>query len=76
MLSDASPQSIGAGVLAAIVGYASSVAIVIHGLAAVGATGGQITSALAVLCLSMGLCGTLLSLMTRMPISAAWSRRS
>lgn len=73
MLSDASPQSIGAGLLAAIVGYASSVAVVVHGLAAVGASEGEIGSALAVLCLAMGLCAVCLSLITRMPISAAWS---
>lgn len=73
MTADATPQSLGAGILAAIVGYASAVAVVIHGLAAVGANEGQIASALAVLCVSMGLCGVGLSLATRMPISIAWS---
>jgi benzoate membrane transport protein len=73
MTADAVPQSVGAGILAAIVGYASAVAVVIHGLAVVGANESQIASALAVLCLGMGLCGVGLSLATRMPISIAWS---
>jgi benzoate membrane transport protein len=71
--SDISGQSIGIGIVTAVVGYTSSVAVVINGLHAVGASPGQITSGLAVLCLAMGLCGVGLSLATRMPISIAWS---
>lgn len=73
VLADSSPQSIGTGILVAIVGYASSVAVVIHGLAAVGASEQQIVSALVGLALSMGLSGILLSWRTGMPISVAWS---
>lgn len=72
-LTDLSGQSAGMGALAAVVGYTSSVAIVINGMAAVGASPGQIASGLAVLCVTMGLCGAGLSLATRMPISSAWS---
>ena len=73
MLRDVSPQSIGTGILAAVVGYGSSVAIVIQGLKGVGASEPQIACALAVLCFAMGLTGIALSVATRMPISVAWS---
>ncbi|MDQ0394057.1 benzoate/H(+) symporter BenE family transporter [Labrys monachus] len=73
LLSDVSAQSIGTGIITAVVGYTSSVAVVIHGMAAVGASPGEIASGLAVLCLAMGTCGVILSLATRMPISIAWS---
>lgn len=71
--SDISGQSIGIGILTAVVGYSSSVAVVINGMRAVGASPEQITSGLTILCLAMGLCGIGLSLATRMPISIAWS---
>lgn len=73
MLKHVSAQAIGIGLLVAIVGYTSTVAVVIHGLAAVGASQDEIVSGLAVLCVSMGLCGVILSLATRMPVSVAWS---
>lgn len=73
LLADSSAQSIGTGILVAIVGYASSVAVVIHGLSAVGATEPQIVSALVGLALSMGLAGIFLSWRSGMPISVAWS---
>jgi benzoate membrane transport protein len=73
MLRDISPQSVGTGTLAAVVGYGSSVAIVIQGLKGVGADEAQIACALAVLCLAMGLTGVVLSAAMRMPISVAWS---
>ena len=71
--SDISAQSIGIGILTAVVGYTSSIAVVINGMHAVGATPGQITSGIAILCLALGICGTVLSLATHMPISGAWS---
>lgn len=43
---DASVQAVAAGVSAALLGYASSVAVVVAGLTAVGATQRQVTSAL------------------------------
>jgi benzoate membrane transport protein len=73
LFSDISGQSIGIGIVTAVVGYTSSVAVVINGMHAVGASPGQITSGLAILCVAMGLCGIGLSLATRMPVSTAWS---
>lgn len=68
-----SKQQIAAGLLTTLVGYASSVAVVIQGLTAVGATTEQVASALVLLGLGMCVVACSLSLMTRMPVSAAWS---
>ncbi len=73
MVRDITLPAIFAGVLAAIVGFASSFAIVVQGLLAAGATPAQAASGLMALSLAMGLCGVLLSLTTRMPVSIAWS---
>ena len=66
-------QAIAAGLLAAFVGFASSFAVVLQGLMAVGATRGQAASGLMALAIAMGLSGVVLSLWRRQPISAAWS---
>lgn len=66
-------QAAGTGLLAALVGYASSVAVVIQGLTAVGATTGQVASALLGLGLAKGATAIVLSLRLRIPISVAWS---
>ena len=66
-------QALLAGVLAAVVGYASSLAVVLQGLKAVGASEAEAASGLLALSLAMGLCAILLSLRTRLPISVAWS---
>lgn len=73
MLRDASLQAVFMGVLAPVVGIASSFAVVIQGLTAAGASADQAASGLTVLILAMGLCGMLLTLRTRMPITIAWS---
>jgi benzoate membrane transport protein len=70
---DFSWQALWQGLLVALVGYASSVAIVIQGLVAVGATVSQVASALIVLGAMKGLVVIALSWSTRMPISIAWS---
>jgi benzoate membrane transport protein len=62
-----------AGVVAALVGYASSFAVVLAGLRAVGASEAQAASGLLALCVAMGTGSILLSRATRMPISVAWS---
>ncbi|PWR21765.1 benzoate/H(+) symporter BenE family transporter [Zavarzinia compransoris] len=62
-----------AGVMAAVVGFASSFAVVLEGLRAMGATPGQAASGLLVLCLAMGGLGVVLSLRLKMPVSIAWS---
>ncbi|CAM3341118.1 benzoate/H(+) symporter BenE family transporter [Thalassospira sp. A40-3] len=73
MLRDISPQSIFMGLLAGFVGTASSFAVVLQGLAGVGASPEQAASGLMALSISMGLCAIVLSLKTRLPISIAWS---
>lgn len=65
--------AVAAGLLAAFVGYASSVAVVIQGLAGVGATAAQVATGLFALGFAKGIMSVLLSLRTRMPISVAWS---
>ena len=66
-------HAVAAGLLAAFVGFASSFAVVVHGLKAVGANDLEATSGLMALSIAMGLGGIILSLRTRMPVSVAWS---
>lgn len=66
-------QPVLAGVVCGIVGFTSSFAVVLTGLAAVGATPDQAASGLAVLCVTMGLGCVLLSLRHRSPVTTAWS---
>jgi benzoate membrane transport protein len=66
-------QPVSAGLLAAVVGYASSVPIVLAGFAAVGASPPEAASGLLVISLVMGVIGIGLSLRTRMPVTVAWS---
>ncbi len=65
-------QALTAGILASLVGFASAT-VVVPGLLAVGASPAQAASGLMALSIAMGVCGVLMSLMTRMPISIAWS---
>lgn len=62
-----------AGLLAAVVGYGSSFAIVLQGLIGVGATPAQAESGLLALGTMMGLAAIVFGLRTRMPIAIAWS---
>jgi benzoate membrane transport protein len=73
MLKDFSVQSLFMGILTAFVGFASSFAVVLHGLQAVGASETQAASGLMALSISMGLCAMVLSVATRLPVSIAWS---
>jgi len=66
-------QAVGTGVLVAFIGFSSSFAVVLQGLAGIGATQAEAASGLMVLSVVMGLCGIWLSLKTRMPVSVAWS---
>ena len=59
--------------LAAIVGFASSFAIVLQGLPAVGASAAQAASGLIMLCIVKGCTGLYLTARTKMPISIAWT---
>jgi len=62
-----------AGVVTAFVGFASTFAVVLKGLTAVGASDAQAASGLMALSIAMGLACIVLSLWFRMPISGAWS---
>ncbi|OBZ93262.1 benzoate transporter [Pararhizobium polonicum] len=73
MLREFSLQSLFMGLLTAFVGFASSFAIVLHGLTGVGATEAQAASGLMVLSVATGLCAIVLSIATRLPVSIAWS---
>lgn len=68
-----SPQAYTAGAIASFVGFASSFAVVVKGLLAMGATQAQATSGLIAVGVAMGLCGILLSLLRKIPVSIAWS---
>jgi benzoate membrane transport protein len=73
MLRDISAQAIFMGFLTAFAGFASSFAVVLQGLTAVGASEVQAASGLMALSIAMGLCGVILSAATRAPVSVAWS---
>ena len=62
-----------AGLLSAVVGYASSFTLVLAGLQAVGASPVQAASGLLATCLGIGVAGAVLALRYRMPIAIAWS---
>jgi benzoate membrane transport protein len=66
-------QPILAGAVASIVGFASTFALVLAGLLAVGASDAEAGSGLVVLCLTMGVAAIALGLRYRMPIAIAWS---
>lgn len=66
-------QPIIAGIVAALTGFASSFAIVLAGLAAVGATHAEQSSGLLVICFAQGLLSIVLSMIYRLPLLFAWS---
>lgn len=79
MSSSAPPQSssivqpISSGILASAVGFASSFPIVLAGFAAAGATPQQAASGLFAICLGQAVLGIAFAVITRMPITIAWS---
>jgi benzoate membrane transport protein len=66
-------QPLSAGVLAAVVGFASTFALLLQGFVAVGATPAQAASGLLAVCVTKGLLAIGLAWRTRLPISIAWS---
>ena len=66
-------QPIVAGALASLVGFASTFALVLAGLRAVGAGEEEAASGLVALCLTMGVVGIALALRYRIPLVVAWS---
>ncbi|MEZ2721606.1 benzoate/H(+) symporter BenE family transporter [Paenalcaligenes hominis] len=65
--------SFSAGFLAVLVGYTSSIAIVLQAAQSAGASATQLNSAMLVLGVGVGAGTILLSLLTRVPILLAWS---
>jgi len=66
-------QPISAGFVAAISGFASSFALVIAGLRAVGASPAEASSGLLALCLAVAVVAIVGSLWLRIPLAIAWS---
>jgi benzoate membrane transport protein len=66
-------QPISAGLLAAVIGFASTFALVLQGFVAVGASAAQAASGLLAVCIVKGFVAIWLSRRSRMPISIAWS---
>ena len=66
-------QPIVAGVLAAIVGYASTFALLLAGYAATGASAAEAGSGLFAVCLAVGLLNIIVSWRLKVPLSFAWS---
>lgn len=62
-----------AGIASGVVGFASTFAVVLAGLSAVGASPAQAASGLAAVTVLMGLATVLLSWRYRMPITVVWS---
>jgi benzoate membrane transport protein len=61
------------GCVTAFVGFASSFAVVLNGLTAVGASEAEAASGLMAAAIAMGLAGVALSVALRQPVSSAWS---
>lgn len=66
-------QPVGVGIVAALVGFTSSFAVVVAGLTAVGASPEQAASGLLVLCVVQGVGMIWLSRRHRAPLTLAWS---
>ena len=66
-------QPVIAGVIGAVTGFASSFALVIAGLIAVGASPAEAASGLLALCLGQAALAIALSWRYRLPLSFAWS---
>jgi benzoate membrane transport protein len=62
-----------AATAAVVVGFASTILVVMEGMKAVGATVAQQMSAAAVLCYAMAACSAILAIRYKQPIMVAWS---
>ncbi len=61
------------GLVAALVGFGGTIALVVQAMRAMGASAGQTSSAITILCAGIALAGAILSYRTRMPVILAWS---
>ncbi len=66
-------QAVVTGIVASVSGFATSFALVIAGLIAVGASDAEVSSGLLVLCLAVGVTSIAFAWIFRMPITTAWS---
>lgn len=66
-------RPIAAGVVTALVGFTSAFAVVLSGLAAVGASPEEAASGLLAVSVTMGIASIVLAWWTRLPITVAWS---
>ena len=66
-------QPVMAGVLAALVGYASTFTLVLTGLGHAGATPDEAASGLFAICMALGLLNTIVTWRLKIPLSFAWS---
>ena len=66
-------SAISAGIVAILVGFGSTIVLVVQAHQAMGASSLQIASGATALCLGMAIGGAVLSLWLRMPIVLAWS---
>lgn len=66
-------QPLTAGLVTALVGFASSFTVVLAGLRAVGASQDQAASGLLALCVAVGVVAIIQGVRLRMPITIAWS---
>ena len=66
-------SALASALVAALVGFGGTLAIIIAAAQNVGATGAEVTSWITALCLGIGVFSILLSLQHRMPIVGAWS---
>ena len=73
LAQDFSLSAASAGLIAVLVGFSSSVAIVFSAAQGFGATSAQLDSWIWALGLGMGLCSLLPSLWLRQPVMVAWS---
>ena len=73
LFKDFSLQAASSGAVAGLIGFGSSFAVVVAGLAAVGANPAQVSSGLMAGAVAMGVASIVLALATRMPIASAWS---
>ena len=73
MIRDIRIEAVTMGLLASLVGFASSFAVVLAGLRSVGASEAQAAAGLTAAALAMGIGGIVLGLGTRLPIAVAWT---
>ncbi len=70
---DVSAQAVATGISSTAIGYAGSVAVVIAGLSAAGATPAQVAAGLAVTCAALGIASIVASARWRLPVAIVWS---